>query len=132
MQHFATIATYGARYRRHRRFSVLHLKPRPHLTWYRVTAIGSRLKMSRQRRPNKQQSIVKMNELNATVCIRYSGLLVRVVIILSVISYSGLHIAGNLSIVISIISMSPFVIMVFLSIPKIDPSRWTVMPIKTS
>ena len=54
---------------------------------------------------------------------------VGLTIILSVISYSGLHIVGNLSIVISIISMSPFVIMVFLSIPKIDPSRWTVMPI---
>ena len=54
---------------------------------------------------------------------------VGLTIILSVINYSGLHIVGNLSIVISIISMSPFVIMVFLSIPKIDPSRWTVMPI---
>jgi amino acid transporter len=53
---------------------------------------------------------------------------VGLTIVLSVINYSGLHIVGNLSIIISIISMSPFLIMVILSIPKIDPKRWWVMP----
>ena len=55
---------------------------------------------------------------------------VGLTIVLSTINYSGLHIVGNLSIVISIISMSPFVIMVILAIPKIDTNRWTVMPIQ--
>lgn len=53
---------------------------------------------------------------------------VGITIVLSLINYSGLHIVGNLSIIICIISMSPFIIMVLLSLPTIDPKRWLVMP----
>lgn len=53
---------------------------------------------------------------------------VGITIVLSLINYSGLHIVGNLSIIICIISMSPFIIMVLLSLPTIDPNRWLVMP----
>jgi amino acid transporter len=51
-----------------------------------------------------------------------------ITIILSLINYSGLDIVGNLSIVICIVSMSPFIIMVLLSLPTIDPKRWFVLP----
>jgi amino acid transporter len=50
---------------------------------------------------------------------------------LAAINYTGLDIVGNLSILVCIISMSPFVIMVVLAIPKIDPNRWMVMPDQT-
>jgi amino acid transporter len=53
---------------------------------------------------------------------------VGITIVLSLINYSGLHIVGNLSIIICIISMSPFIIMVILSIPTIDPKRWFILP----
>ena len=53
---------------------------------------------------------------------------VAITMVLSLINYSGLHIVGNLSIIICIISMSPFIIMVLLSLPTIDPKRWWVMP----
>jgi amino acid transporter len=53
---------------------------------------------------------------------------VGITIALSLINYSGLDIVGNLSIVICIVSMSPFIIMVLLSLPTIDPKRWFIMP----
>jgi amino acid transporter len=51
-----------------------------------------------------------------------------ITVVLSLINYTGLDIVGNLSIVICVVSMSPFIIMVLLSIPKLDPNRWLVMP----
>jgi amino acid transporter len=51
-----------------------------------------------------------------------------ITIVLSIINYSGLDIVGNLSIVICIVSMSPFIIMVLLSLPTIDPNRWFILP----
>lgn len=53
---------------------------------------------------------------------------VAITLVLATINYSGLHIVGNLSILVSIISMSPFVIMCILAIPKLEPSRWLVLP----
>lgn len=53
---------------------------------------------------------------------------VGITLVLSTINYSGLDIVGNLSILVCIISMSPFVIMVILAIPKLDPNRWMVLP----
>lgn len=44
------------------------------------------------------------------------------------VNYTGLDIVGHLSIVVCIISMSPFVILFICSIPKLDPSRWFVLP----
>jgi hypothetical protein len=35
---------------------------------------------------------------------------------------------GNLSIVVCIISMSPFVILFFVGLPRVDPHRWTMLP----
>jgi amino acid transporter len=48
--------------------------------------------------------------------------------ILSFVNYTGLEIVGKLSIAVSIISMAPFLIMCILAIPKLDASRWLVMP----
>lgn len=46
--------------------------------------------------------------------------------ILTCINYFGLEIVGNMSIIIAIISMSPFVIMCAVGIFKIQPHRWLV------
>lgn len=48
--------------------------------------------------------------------------------VLSIINWTGLEIVGNLSIVVCVISMSPFVIMCIMAIPKLDVSRWFVLP----
>lgn len=53
---------------------------------------------------------------------------VGITLVLAVINYSGLDIVGNLSMLVCVISMSPFVIMCILSIPKIQPHRWMVTP----
>ncbi|CAB9520378.1 Probable polyamine transporter [Seminavis robusta] len=53
---------------------------------------------------------------------------VGITLVLAGINYTGLELVGNLSIVVCIISMSPFVIMVFFSIPKLDTNRWWVLP----
>ena len=49
-------------------------------------------------------------------------------VLLGLLNYRGLEIVGNASIVVCIISMSPFLIMIVLGIPKIDPSRWLQLP----
>mmetsp|Transcript_16450 Transcript_16450/g.20877 ORF Transcript_16450/g.20877 Transcript_16450/m.20877 type:complete len:361 (+) Transcript_16450:689-1771(+) len=49
-------------------------------------------------------------------------------VILAYLNYLGLEIVGKMSIVICIISMSPFIIMVLIGIPKVDPSRWFELP----
>jgi amino acid transporter len=49
-------------------------------------------------------------------------------ILLSIVNYMGLEIVGNLSVVLAIISMSPFIILCIVAIPKLDPSRWLVRP----
>ncbi len=49
-------------------------------------------------------------------------------ILLGLLNYRGLEIVGNASVVVCVIAMSPFVIMVILGIPKIDPSRWLQLP----
>jgi amino acid transporter len=48
--------------------------------------------------------------------------------VLALINYSGLEIVGTLSMMICVISMSPFVILCIIGLPKIDPQRWLVMP----
>jgi amino acid transporter len=53
---------------------------------------------------------------------------VAITLVLAVINYSGLDIVGNLSILVCAISMSPFLIMCLLAIPKLDPQRWLVTP----
>lgn len=49
-------------------------------------------------------------------------------VILSFVNFLGLDIVGNLSIVVCAISMSPFLVLCLLAIPKLEPSRWFIMP----
>jgi len=49
-------------------------------------------------------------------------------IILAYLNYLGLEIVGKMSIVICIVSMSPFIIMVLIGIPKVNPHRWFELP----
>lgn len=55
-------------------------------------------------------------------------LTVTITIALSALNYTGLEIVGNFSIIVSILSMIPFVILVIVAIPKLDPNRWFVLP----
>ncbi|XP_050215812.1 probable polyamine transporter At3g13620 [Mercurialis annua] len=45
-------------------------------------------------------------------------------LMLSLVNYIGLAIVGYTAVILGIISLSPFLAMTLISIPKIDPSRW--------
>jgi amino acid transporter len=49
-------------------------------------------------------------------------------IVLAYVNFKGLEVVGNLSMVICVISLSPFVLLCIWGIPKLDTSRWLVMP----
>jgi amino acid transporter len=53
---------------------------------------------------------------------------VSITVILSVINYLGLDVVGHLSIVICVLSMSPFVVLFLCSLTRIEPSRWLKLP----
>ena len=48
--------------------------------------------------------------------------------ILALINWTGLEVVGKLSIVVSVISISPFVFMIIFGLPLVEPSRWFVKP----
>lgn len=48
--------------------------------------------------------------------------------ILGYVNWLGLEVVGNMSIVVALLSMSPFVVMVLIGFPQVDPSRWTQLP----
>jgi len=50
---------------------------------------------------------------------------------LASLNYRGLEIAGNASLVVCIIAMSPFILMTIIGVPKIVPSRWLQLPEET-
>ncbi|KAI8004296.1 putative polyamine transporter [Camellia lanceoleosa] len=45
-------------------------------------------------------------------------------LILSFLNYTGLTIVGYTAVCLGIVSLSPFLLLTLISIPKIDPSRW--------
>jgi amino acid transporter len=49
-------------------------------------------------------------------------------ILLGYLNWLGLHIVGNMAVVIGLISMSPFLIMVLIGSFKVDTSRWLEIP----
>lgn len=55
-------------------------------------------------------------------------LLASTTTLLGYLNWKGLHIVGNMAIVIGLISMSPFLIMVLIGIFKVDTSRWFEVP----
>lgn len=56
------------------------------------------------------------------------GILVAVTLLLAFVNYRGLGVVGKTAIVIFFVSMAPFVVMVIMGIPKIDPSKWLQTP----
>lgn len=57
---------------------------------------------------------------------------VAITIVLAGINYTGLELVGNLSMLVCIISMSPFLLMTIFAIPKLDVNRWFIMPDTTA
>lgn len=53
---------------------------------------------------------------------------VVITMVLSIVNYTGLGTVGNLSMVVCVLSLSPFVILFLAAIPKIEPSRWFILP----
>ncbi len=51
-------------------------------------------------------------------------------ILLAGLNYLGLEIVGNASILVCIISMSPFIIMTVIGIHQVDVSRWFTLPVE--
>jgi amino acid transporter len=49
-------------------------------------------------------------------------------IILAVVNWTGLEIVGNLSLVVAITSMSPFILLCIIGIKDVDYHRWFIMP----
>jgi len=49
-------------------------------------------------------------------------------IMLAFVNYRGLDVVGKASILIFFISMVPFLLMVLIGIPKVDPNKWTETP----
>ncbi|KAJ6714138.1 hypothetical protein OIU85_025728 [Salix viminalis] len=54
---------------------------------------------------------------------RYIAMLVST-LVLSFLNYTGLAIVGYTAVTLGIVSLSPFLVLTLVSIPKIDPSRW--------
>jgi amino acid transporter len=48
--------------------------------------------------------------------------------ILAFTTFTGLEIVGKVSIVVAIISMSPFLLLIIFGLTKVDPSRWFLLP----
>uniref|UniRef100_A0A2P2MYI6 Uncharacterized protein n=1 Tax=Rhizophora mucronata TaxID=61149 RepID=A0A2P2MYI6_RHIMU len=54
---------------------------------------------------------------------RYIAIFVST-IVLSFLNYTGLAIVGYAAVILGIVALAPFVVLILVSIPKIDPSRW--------
>lgn len=51
-------------------------------------------------------------------------------LLLSFLNYTGLVIVGFTAIILGVISLSPFIVLSLISIPKIDPSRWVNLEVE--
>ncbi|PKI44166.1 hypothetical protein CRG98_035459 [Punica granatum] len=51
---------------------------------------------------------------------------IAITIVLTYMNYRGLTIVGYLAVALGVFSLTPFVVMAVLSIPRIEPSRWLV------
>jgi amino acid transporter len=59
--------------------------------------------------------------------LRY-GILFGMTLLLSFVNYRGLDVVGKTSIIIFVLSMSPFVIMIVIGFTKVDPEKWLQTP----
>ena len=48
--------------------------------------------------------------------------------VLAFTTFTGLEVVGKVSIIVSIISMSPFILLIIFGLPHVDPSRWFILP----
>ncbi|XP_058778569.1 probable polyamine transporter At3g19553 [Vicia villosa] len=53
--------------------------------------------------------------------------LLGITFLLTYLNYRGLHIVGFTAVLLAVFSLSPFVVMAILSVPKIRPRRWFVV-----
>jgi len=61
------------------------------------------------------------------VIVHYS-ILAGITLCLCFVNYRGLDIVGKASVVIFFVSMTPFVLLVIIGIPKVDPQKWLQTP----
>jgi len=47
---------------------------------------------------------------------------------LLLVNYRGLHVVGNVTIIIFLISIAPFLVMIIIGFPEVDPERWLETP----
>ena len=52
-------------------------------------------------------------------------------LVLTYMNYRGLTIVGWAAILLGVFSLSPFVVMGLISIPRIKPKRWVIMDLKS-
>lgn len=56
------------------------------------------------------------------------GILAGITLLLTIVNYFGLDVVGKASTLIFFLSMAPFVLMVIMGIPKVDPQKWLQTP----
>eukprot|EP00659_Diplonema_papillatum_P009706 gene9706-15072_t len=61
--------------------------------------------------------------------VKYPSILI-IVLALVYLNYRGLEVVGNMAVGICIFSLAPFVIMILIGLPSVDPSRWVLPPEK--
>mmetsp|Transcript_23300 Transcript_23300/g.41762 ORF Transcript_23300/g.41762 Transcript_23300/m.41762 type:complete len:378 (+) Transcript_23300:564-1697(+) len=68
-----------------------------------------------------------ISDTDKNVLLHY-GILAGITIVLVFVNYRGLNVVGNASALIFFVSMAPFVLMVIIGIPKVDPQKWLQTP----
>ena len=53
---------------------------------------------------------------------------VAIACVLALVNYTGLEIVGNVSIVVCIVSMSPFLLLFLIGLPRVDMNKWLILP----
>ena len=53
---------------------------------------------------------------------------VAIACVLALVNYTGLEIVGNVSIVVCIVSMSPFLLLFLIGLPRVDMHKWLILP----
>ncbi|CAI9755453.1 unnamed protein product [Fraxinus pennsylvanica] len=77
---------------------------------------------------NALYPVLFLEYLKSGICDHLQGILamLALMIVLTYMNYRGLTIVGWVAVLFGIFSMLPFVVMGFISIPKIEPKRWLV------
>lgn len=76
----------------------------------------------------REQFFPHVSDTDSNAFLQY-GILAGITVVLTLVNYLGLHVVGKASVLIFFVSMAPFVLMVIIGIPKVDPSKWMQTPI---